>query len=434
MDYEKMYKAALKTATQWIKDGCSDKEKICLESIFPELRESEDEKIRKELLDAVDKARVFDIDKDVADRWTAWLEKQKVPKHAPDDLQKSFEAGQTSIVENPEQYGLCKKAESEDEKIRKEIIHYILYKASGVPEKQEHEWVSYLERQKECVADSSKTSAEEDESIRKFLVDYFTSYKIGNVATKLNGVRIDDILNYLEKQKEQKPVAAEDMPYVTDEHFYEREPVDSFKYKLAEYMTRSCTKKEGPYGYEYGISAETILKMAEEELLKRGVVQKPAEWNEDTLDEFTENIRSLITRKLTYHDPNGSGISSTVFIDDETAKDIANGILFYVGKEAVKNPHREIPEWSEEDKEMLNSCISSIEESKENRYAYKETDGDTSYDREVDWLKSLRPQPHWKPNENQMSMLLAVVNDPNNAGSESCHLSLKSLYNDLKKL
>lgn len=49
-----------------------------------------------------------------------------------------------------------------------------------------------------------------------------------------------------------------------------------------------------------------------------------------------------------------------------------------------------------------------------------------------EWLKSLRPS--WKPSENQMSMLLAVVNDPNNAGSASCHLSLKSLYKDLKKL
>ena len=51
MDYEKMYKAVLKTATQWIKDGCSDKEKICLESIFPELRESEDERIRKGMIE-----------------------------------------------------------------------------------------------------------------------------------------------------------------------------------------------------------------------------------------------------------------------------------------------------------------------------------------------------------------------------------------------
>lgn len=39
--------------------------------------------------------------------------------------------------------------ESEDERIRKEIIHYILYKANGVSEKQEHEWIAYLEKQKE---------------------------------------------------------------------------------------------------------------------------------------------------------------------------------------------------------------------------------------------------------------------------------------------
>lgn len=50
MDYEKAYKAVLQTAKQWIKDGCTDKEKICLECVFPELRESEDEMIRNWLL------------------------------------------------------------------------------------------------------------------------------------------------------------------------------------------------------------------------------------------------------------------------------------------------------------------------------------------------------------------------------------------------
>ena len=40
-------------------------------------------------------------------------------------------------------------------------------------------------------------------------------------------------------------------------------------------MTKNCRKEDGPDGYTYHISAETILKMAEEELLKRGVVQKP---------------------------------------------------------------------------------------------------------------------------------------------------------------
>ena len=60
---------------------------------------------------------------------------------------------------------------------------------------------------------------------------------------------------------------------------------------------------------------------------------------------------------------------------------------------------QERQEWSDEDEDMLNSCISSIEEAKENRYAYKETDGDTSYDQEISWLKSLRNRIVWKPSE-----------------------------------
>ena len=40
---------------------------------------------------------------------------------------------------------------------------------------------------------------------------------------------------------------------------------------------------------------------------------------------------------------------------------------------------------------------------------------------------------HWKPGEEQMSMLFAVINDPNNAGAESCHIALKSLYEQLSK-
>ena len=87
-------------------------------------------------------------------------------------------------------------------------------------------------------------------------------------------------------------------------------------------------------------------------------------------------------------------------------------------------------EWSEEDKDMLNCCISSIEEAKENRYAYKETDGDTSYDREIAFLKSLRPS--WKPSEEQMKWLKDVIETV----PMSCRQQqpLESLYADLQKL
>lgn len=80
-------------------------------------------------------------------------------------------------------------------------------------------------------------------------------------------------------------------------------------------------------------------------------------------------------------------------------------------------------EWSEEDEDKVIQYL-------------HDRDGGMLWSKATDITRDILDmlRPSWKPSENQMSMLLAVVNDPNNAGSESCHLSLKSLYNDLKKL
>lgn len=87
MDYEKAYRAVLKTATQWIKDGCTDKEKICLECVFPELREREDERIRKWLLECIENlSDKYFIEVNRQDVF-AYLEKQKAPSWKPSEEQ-----------------------------------------------------------------------------------------------------------------------------------------------------------------------------------------------------------------------------------------------------------------------------------------------------------------------------------------------------------
>ena len=448
------------------------------------------------------------------------LEKQKAMDAIPDELVKSYKF----FIENG----------------RREIEE-VVNAINNLNEQKKHQNKSDAPKEKKL--GSNFYPSDKDKNLDEIAQDYVDGVKDYNPEPTWDLMQTAVCYGYHYcEQKEHEPTSTEDMPYITDEHFYEREPADSFKYKLAEYMTKCCTKKEGPYGYTYGISAEAILKMAEEELLKRGVVQKPeesmshltvqgkgtykicprckermvrddskvytsmppqygyecpkcgkmefdtimydnpeieeqkpaewvlpkdfeeavykvanfispfdnqeelrktshrfaeqllslakkeldnpaewdelqsefknsneefedgkkevvahperyglckpAEWSKDTLDEFTENIRSLITRKLTYHDPNGSGISSTVFIDDETAKDIANGVLFYVGKEAVKNPKREIPEWSEEDEKHLNSILDAID--------YWETTSGQGIllDTDINWLKFLRWKKH----------------------------------------
>lgn len=103
-------------------------------------------------------------------------------------------------------------------------------------------------------------------------------------------------------------------------------------------------------------------------------------------------------------------------------------------------------EWSEEDEKIAKEIEEELwypgdfpdYPSKEESELYDDCQ------RRLDWfknkLKSLRPDSYkncnsrWKPSEVQLSMLLAVINEPRNAGAESCHLALSNLYEDLKKL
>ena len=74
MDDEKKYKDALEKLQEALapKDGreISGLTRGCIESIFPELAESEDEKIRKEIIEYI-KTGTYHKD------WIAWLEKQE---------------------------------------------------------------------------------------------------------------------------------------------------------------------------------------------------------------------------------------------------------------------------------------------------------------------------------------------------------------------
>lgn len=212
-----------------------------------------------------------------------------------------------------------------------------------------------------------------------------------------------------------------------------------------------------------------------------------AEWSED----FEENIRSLLHDKLTGHSEDGA-MTWTTFIDDKTLRDIVNGIWFYVGKEALKYPDKElnVAEWSEEDKFKLEDAITGIDvgigfyetegkhpnllkaiiEAKEwlkslrpqPKPEWSEEDeemfdealagvllarnrmNDTGciglaerFEKAYKWLESFRPRPHWKPSEEQIAALKEVINQDLNVccgDREWVTESLEDLLDDLKKL
>ena len=123
----------------------------------------------------------------------------------------------------------------------------------------------------------------------------------------------------------------------------------------------------------------------------------------------------------------------TFYSDNEGAT-----LFFKRDWEEEKTTKQEEQVWSEEDEEMLNSCISSIEESKENRYAYRENDGDTSYDREIAWLKALRSRPkssdNWKPSEEQKEALEYVIRDYREDSCNATANYLQEILDHLKNM
>lgn len=87
MDYEKKYKNALECARQEYNTTENVERKQWLEELFPELKESEDKKIRKALVDALNKNLGNGIEKygTTLNAALAWLEKQCYTKKDIDD-------------------------------------------------------------------------------------------------------------------------------------------------------------------------------------------------------------------------------------------------------------------------------------------------------------------------------------------------------------
>lgn len=343
MDYEKKYNEAVKRAKAAI-DVAADKDLVkgVATTIFPELGESEDERMMREFNDWLCEeieCRTDDL-RDEKDRQTLnmlcyiltkvkeWLEKQKELPFVKDVV-----LGYPGLYYYDGERMHFRSSPAMEEK-QKELMPPVNVDPCDAS------WDAYYQR-----------------GLNK-------GYELGLEAGR----------------KEQKPISTEDMPYVADEHFFEREPADSFKYRLAEYMTKNCKKGEGPYGYSYSISSESILQMAKEELIRRG---------------------ELEVLKLT----------ATI-----------NGEPIPTENQSVDIP---LAKWSEEDESFLDALIYDIE-----RLPMQGVLTHRPCDSYIKFLKALRPG--WKPTEEQMSALEVIVKY---GDKESTHIkSLRDLYEQLKKL
>ena len=84
-------------------------------------------------------------------------------------------------------------------------------------------------------------------------------------------------------------------------------------------------------------------------------------------------------------------------------------------------------QWSEKDEIMIGYIINDIETVKQQVYSK------TLCDEEISWLKSLRPQNRWKPSDEQMKALADALSLAKSCGEEGA-FDLRTLYEQLKKL
>lgn len=92
MDYKEKYEQALEKAKQNCLYPVNKPFISTLEEIFPELAESEDERIRKEIVEFIkrtDKGQAIILDDDDVKGWIAWLKKQKQPTNEENEQGKA---------------------------------------------------------------------------------------------------------------------------------------------------------------------------------------------------------------------------------------------------------------------------------------------------------------------------------------------------------
>lgn len=170
------------------------------------------------------------------------------------------------------------------------------------------------------------------------------------------------------------------------------------------------------------------LKESEDERIRKYIVFILNEYSRMSEEQGFLCNKSVINDALAYLEKQKDFKYSEEQMEDIRQYAYNKGIVDTEERQKEKQP----AEWSEEDETAYGDLIWCIEQAKKS--AKDENDMGNIWFAE-NWvknhIKSLRPQPHWKPSEEQMEALKEASTSWMNEHMGNCEL-LKSLYNDLK--
>jgi len=289
--------------------------------------------------------------------------------------------------------------------------------------KELHKAGNYLtKKQMEIICPELADS--EDESIRKSL--------IGLVEQFMADERKEKTLAYLEKQKEQKPTPKRIFP----------------KFAVGDTVCRPMWSDHTIREIYVGYGDSTYICVNDEGMESHIPFSKQDEWKKkeqkpDELDgkallhvsnkyydigfrdgvasvkpaEWSEEDRKMLHEVVGY--VTGTGCSSGI------TKEERSKWLWSLPKRLNLQPKNE---WNEEDEHRRTDAIYFLESAKTHYADISEID------KTIAWFKSLRPQPHWKPSEEQMEALKDEIGYCYACGMHNKGRELQSLYDNLYKL
>ena len=293
-------------------------------------------------------------------------------------------------------------AESEGEKVRKELIKHLKEGAEGYEpsggSSDYQRWLAWLEKQGEKKPEenkgnlggiSSNWNEEDEQHIDSLLKRLDSLYRNTFGCTKFAISEDRDWLKSLKDRVQPKP--KQEWSKEDDGVLLESISVlqNNGHWVLADKLK--------------SLRPQKCLIPSEEEIEKAA-----QEW--DSKANFNPFYMTMEGNKPT-------GVKQDITTHEESFKAGVNWIL-----KSLKGRVQPKQEWSDEDETVLNNLI----------YALANDRIGNNRDEYVAWLKSLRPQNHWKPSDEQMGCLSDAIEHYNSLGYPAS--KLKELLDDLKKL
>lgn len=414
------------------------------EEIFPELKESEDEKIKKEIINYFKcQSREEPSRKDIHNKWIAWLKKQGENNELK-KIEPKFKVGDT----------IRPKGSYAEFKITGISISEGYYKGKGwsldiIAADDDYELVEQNPADKVepkfkvgdwIVRDSDGLTI----SIKSVKDGIYYFHQGGILFAKtvdecyhlwtIQDAKDGDVLAEHETIVLFKKIEGQNIRCYCTYHYLGYNPtlhVDTLQNKKP---YRPATKEQRDK-LEKAITDADYKWDAEKKELRK-IEQNPA-WSEDEkplLEKFKQAVYDCAWEKVTCK---AEGETKEEYANRWAehflliVRDWADDYIEYTIQQKLRKSYDEgkkdaiktnSPAWSEEDERMINSIIKNIDE------------GEWFDIYQADWLRFLKERYTWKPSKKQLEALEHSLGDYNIKIFEDRHEILTSLYQDLKKL